>query len=65
MPSTATEMCLISIAAKGSSTLAFSIVTHKDAKNMSRALIVAVFNAPLRHLDEVELPDDAIFVGKT
>ena len=65
MPSTATEMCPIAIAAKGSATLALSIVKHKDATNTSRVLIVAVFSAPLRHLDEVELPDDAVFIEKT
>ena len=58
-------MCIISIAAKGSDTLAFPIVTHKDATNTSHALIVAVFNTPLRHLDEVELPEDAVFIEKT
>ena len=58
-------MCIISIAAKGSDTLAFPIVTHKDATNTSLALILAVDKAPLRHLAEAELPDDVVFVAKT
>ena len=41
-----------------------AIVAHEDATNTSRALVLAVFNAPLCHPDEVELPDDVV-VGKT